>query len=432
MTRPSILVLSPVVPAPFGSGLAMRGAVFVEALARVGTVDVVIVPLFGPPPPGAMAWLETRARRVTSVDPAGRLDSHFQLVGRLMDSEGRAEAFARYGRPSLTARLPAPVFADVAAALAGRDYDLVHVARGYMAPLALALRLTDPRGEPPRRTLDADEDDGRLARRQAAERRRQSDGVGARFLELEAEAHTRLWRETLARFDRVWLSSSADVIELERSAPSAVLAVMENAAAMVPQRPPCRTPSRPTLLFVGALGYGPNHEALTWFLCRVWPRLARIAGLRLEIVGAAASDELKRLARRRGVRLHGFRADLAPFYRRASVVVAPLRAGAGTRIKIIEAAGRGVPVVATPLAAEALPLRGGRDIWLADTPEAFARAIGEALSHPAKRSRIARNARIALGHGHDRSGVVVRITTEVDALLSRRMADPDEAPALHS
>ena len=244
-------------------------------------------------------------------------------------------------------------------------------------------------------------------------------GHAARILDLEALAHQRIAEQTLSAFAKVWVSSRQDLKSLHRSAPHASLELAANSTTAGPPRP--RGDGRslhPTLLFVGALGYEPNDEAVTWFLRRVWPRLRHVAGLDFDIVGAAPSPALRRLARRPGVRLHGFQPDLAPFYRRATLVVAPLHTGAGTRIKIIEAAMHGVPVVATTLAAEGLPLHAGRHLWLADRPEDFARAILEALSHPRQRARFAHAARAAVLRGNDRNRIVVQIAVQASALAA--------------
>lgn len=421
MTRPAILVLAPTAPAATGSGPAMRAGAFVEALARVGRLDIVIVPLFGPPAAPALARLARLSERITVVDPRGRLDSHFALIARLSDPDAQAAAFARYGRPSLTAALTVEVAAEVAAATAGRTYDLVHVARSYLAPLALSLPLKADCGAPPSLTLDADEDDARLMSRRAAAQRRQGNHHAARILDLEALAHEQIAAKTLPAFAKVWVSSRQDLESLHRSAPEAAFELAANSATVGALRP--RNSGYPVsarLLFVGSLGYEANHEGVTWFLKRVWPRLKHVAGIELDIVGAAPAPALRRLARRRGIRLHGYKPDLAPFYSRATLVVAPLRTGAGTRIKIIEAATHGVPVVATTIAAEGLPLRAGRHIWLADRPEDFALAIVEALRHPQRRGRLARAARAAVLHGNDRSRIVARIAAQADALLTAR------------
>lgn len=70
--------------------------------------------------------------------------------------------------------------------------------------------------------------------------------------------------------------------------------------------------------------------------------------------------------------------DLAPYYARAACAVAPIRAGGGTRIKILEAVALGVPVVSTSLGAEGLEFRPGEHLLLADAPAAFAAACRQA------------------------------------------------------
>ena len=66
--------------------------------------------------------------------------------------------------------------------------------------------------------------------------------------------------------------------------------------------------------------------------------------------------------------------DVRPHLARAAVSVVPLRIGGGTRLKIFEAMAMGLPVVATRVGAEGLPLQDGREIMLADSPERFAAA----------------------------------------------------------
>jgi glycosyltransferase involved in cell wall biosynthesis len=78
---------------------------------------------------------------------------------------------------------------------------------------------------------------------------------------------------------------------------------------------------------------------------------------------------------------------------RAQVCVVPLRIGSGTRLKILESAAMGKPVVSTTLGAEGLVLQDGRDIILRDDPRAFADATADLLLHPEKRQSIAAAAR---------------------------------------
>jgi glycosyltransferase involved in cell wall biosynthesis len=153
-------------------------------------------------------------------------------------------------------------------------------------------------------------------------------------------------------------------------------------------------PASETILFVGDLSWPPNADAVAWFARSVWPLVReRRPRSRVEIVGREASRDLLRLADSRFV-FAGESDDTRPHWRDAAVGVVPLRAGGGTRLKILEAAACGVPVVSTSLGAEGLDLDAGREIRLADAPEDFARAICGLLEDPASAGRQAAAARV--------------------------------------
>src|SRR3979409_176040 len=99
-----------------------------------------------------------------------------------------------------------------------------------------------------------------------------------------------------------------------------------------------------------------------------------LAGARLVIVGRTPPPQVLGLAAR-DVIVAGNVPSVQPFLDGAFATAIPLRAGWGTRIKILEAWAAGVPVVATRIAAEGLPYRDGADLLLAEQPAAFARAL---------------------------------------------------------
>jgi len=131
-----------------------------------------------------------------------------------------------------------------------------------------------------------------------------------------------------------------------------------------------------TIVFVGTMGYAPNVDAVTWFVSRVWRRLQRVLRdrVRLVIVGSGPPASVSRLGRQRGIQVTGAVADIAPYYRDADMVIAPIRAGGGTRIKIIEAAAWGVPVVSTRFGAEGTTFLPGLDLLVAENEATFLRA----------------------------------------------------------
>ena len=97
-----------------------------------------------------------------------------------------------------------------------------------------------------------------------------------------------------------------------------------------------------------------------------------------------------------GVEVEDFVADVRPAYQRASVVVAPLLASAGTNIKIMEAMAMGKAVVSTPAGINGLDLNPGVDVLIANTGDEMAQAILDLLQDPARRQAMERQARLTV------------------------------------
>ena len=77
----------------------------------------------------------------------------------------------------------------------------------------------------------------------------------------------------------------------------------------------------------------------------------------------------------------GFVPDIRPIVQRASVFVAPIRVGSGTKIKVLNAMAQGKPVVATTIAAEGIDVTPEENILIADDPGEFAEKVGYLLNH---------------------------------------------------
>lgn len=140
-----------------------------------------------------------------------------------------------------------------------------------------------------------------------------------------------------------------------------------------------------TVLFFGSLSYHPNLDALAFLIQEVMPRLRRShPSARLAIVGPGGVSAIRHLPTE-GIVYRGEVPDIRREIERAAVVVAPLRIAGGTRLKILEAMAMARPVVATTIGAEGIEATAGRDILIANKPEALATAIGRLLDDPALR-----------------------------------------------
>jgi polysaccharide biosynthesis protein PslH len=136
--------------------------------------------------------------------------------------------------------------------------------------------------------------------------------------------------------------------------------------------------NRYRILFVGSMDYHPNTDAVLYFADEIWPALQRqLPSAVFTIVGRNPPEKVRALARRAAIEVTGTVPDVRPYYREASVAVVPLRMGAGTRLKILEAMAAGIPVVSTALGAEGLAVQPGVQLELAESASAFRSSITE-------------------------------------------------------
>jgi glycosyltransferase involved in cell wall biosynthesis len=144
------------------------------------------------------------------------------------------------------------------------------------------------------------------------------------------------------------------------------------------------------LLFLGAMGRPLNVEAAIHFYEKVLPAVvARRPEARFWVVGSDPPERLQALAENDPrVRVTGYVEDIGAAYREASVFVAPILVGGGIIAKILDAMAVGVPVVTTAYGNEGIEARDGREILVADGPEAFAARVIGLLEDPGLRRRI--------------------------------------------
>jgi glycosyltransferase involved in cell wall biosynthesis len=153
-----------------------------------------------------------------------------------------------------------------------------------------------------------------------------------------------------------------------------------------------RKPAAPVVVFVGAMDWEPNVDAMEYFCGEVWPLVrAQAPDAKLRIVGRNPGERTSQLASN-SVEITGRVPSVAEHLREASVVVVPLRIGGGTRLKIYEAMAAGKAVVSTSVGAEGLDVRHGRNIVLADSSQPFADAVATLLRDHSLRRRYERAA----------------------------------------
>ncbi|MGY1635492.1 glycosyltransferase [Geodermatophilus sp. SYSU D00742] len=193
------------------------------------------------------------------------------------------------------------------------------------------------------------------------------------------------WRAMRALQTAVVLSDKDEMLLRRRGGSARVLVVSPPLDSEdMPDRLEQHRSIEPRVLFVGALGRPENHDAATWFLSDIWPRIrSSVPEARFTLAGAGVRPSLvEEAARHDGVEVTGYVDTLGPYYRQASVVVAPLRMGAGVKLKCVTAMLWGVPVVATRVGAEGVD---GPGVFVAveDDARCLADAVVAVLRDPA-------------------------------------------------
>jgi glycosyltransferase involved in cell wall biosynthesis len=232
------------------------------------------------------------------------------------------------------------------------------------------------------------------------------------------------------------VASEFDRSKLLSACRSAAVAVIPNTASSFVA---VRKALDPVALFVGTAAYPPNREAVVWLLREIWPLVReQVPEARLLLAGEGMQQVASECPAK-GVEGLGFVADLASVYQRASIALCPIRRGAGTRIKIIEAAMNSRPIVSTVLGAEGLSFAPGTEIVLDDSPAGFARACVTLLLDPNLAAAIGEAARRRAEANYAPALVAERLAALCAGLIDRSgiagpvaVKFPDSAAAIET
>lgn len=353
MTRVVLLTLVPTRPAP--SGIGRRLAAVAEALA--GSFDLTVVSCL----PDSVAQDPIGMQHRSLVRPTGTTGAIAQMGTAL--ARRRPLTTAYYRRPSLRRQLKE--------ALCGLRPEVV-VTHGVGG--AVLLQGLFPAS---RTVLDlADAEHQRVGEIGAL--------MGWKGLpyRLDGPRMVAWFRRHLDDFAAVSGVSDADLDSYRALAPTAAFVLAPNGCAVPAHARP--DPGSRRLLFLGDLHYPPNSQGLAWFASEVLPHLPDVE---LRVVGRGDVPECPRLSHA------GFVDDLESEWHLATALVVPIRAGGGTRIKVLEAFAAGVPVVSTTLGADGLAADPDVHYLRADTPAEMRTALLRLVADAELRGTLAKAGR---------------------------------------
>jgi glycosyltransferase involved in cell wall biosynthesis len=234
----------------------------------------------------------------------------------------------------------------------------------------------------------------------------------------------RRWEPSYAgKFDRCLTMSDMDRKILLGANRRLCIDVIPNGADTGKLLPVKAIPGVPALLFVGSMSYPPCADGAVYFCRQVLPYIKKaIPEIRVWIVGTDPLPDVLQLAGD-GVHVTGYVKDVLPYYEQTAVSIVPLRAGGGTRLKILESMALGRPVVSTSIGCEGLDVIDGRHLLIADDPKSFADKTVRLLTDSVLFQHIATEARQLVVNRYDWD-IIAHQLMDIYSELVQRAARP--------
>ncbi len=157
------------------------------------------------------------------------------------------------------------------------------------------------------------------------------------------------------------------------------------------------------ILHIGTMYWPPNIDAVNWFVHEVYPLIhQQRPDVQFDVVGSRPPAELLALNDSGlGINVTGYVENITPYLQRAAVMVVPLLAGGGMRVKILNGLAEGIAIVSTTLGYEGIEVTPGWDILVGDSPEAFAAQVLRVLNDPDLNRQLAANGRRLVEQKYD-------------------------------
>ena len=197
-------------------------------------------------------------------------------------------------------------------------------------------------------------------------------------------------RDVCGKMDAVLVCSQEEADAFQSLMGSGRVVVAPNGVDCLRFRPRKNESEEPgSIVFVGSMGYFPNEDAAIYLCNEVLPKLRGLSPApKVYLVGKDPSPRVLQLHDGQRVIVTGAVEDVRPYLEKAALVVVPLRHGAGTRLKILEAFAMGKTVISTHKGAEGIPAADGTEILLASDPDGLAAHIISIWNSPELRCKI--------------------------------------------
>jgi glycosyltransferase involved in cell wall biosynthesis len=387
-----ILFLSQVLPFPLDAGPKMRSYFTLRHLSQKHEVTLV-------------TFLRS-TDRIEDIVHLGKLCYAVHPVpmrrSRWRDLKFLGQSLLRR-QPFLIIRDQVPAMTSRVRYLARAErFDAIHADQLWMAQYALAVRAVSTK---PKLLLDQHNAVHLIPNRLA---KSVANPIKRAFLGYEARLLAAYESEICHRFDHVvWVTEedrravaalpepksrshsgmASPLRGISGQPPSTVIPICVDPTQVIPV---VRDTSKKRITFLGGLHWPPNVEGILWFAKHVFPQVrAEIPEAILTVIGKNPPAGLEG----EGIEVTGYVSDPMPYLSETAAFIVPLQAGGGMRVKILDAWSWGLPVISTTIGAEGIETQPEQNILIADTPQAFGRAVVRVLREPGLAQQLAQGGR---------------------------------------
>lgn len=218
--------------------------------------------------------------------------------------------------------------------------------------------------------------------------------IKRRLFGIEGRRLARYEERLVEELDAVVLCTDRECETLRARSPAGRIESIPNGAAPPPQADLPTSRDSSELIFIGAMDYLANIDAVEFGAREIMPRvLERVPDAVFRIVGREPAPAVRALAKLDGVEVDGARTDLTPVLETAAVSLLPLRIARGIQNKALEAMGWQIPVVTAPAVASSMGAVPGEHLVTAKTAGEYSDAVVSLLEDGPRRARIGRAGR---------------------------------------
>jgi glycosyltransferase involved in cell wall biosynthesis len=244
-----------------------------------------------------------------------------------------------------------------------------------------------------------------------------STGIKKAYLRQLAARMTHYELKLWSTVDLIMPITAADAAIIEQASISTPIEIA-HFGITIPQVELSPAAGLSRIYHIGAMDWLPNQEAIRWFLTEVWPDLhAASPELTFHFAGRAMPPSFHQDLPE-GAFCAGEVPDAAAFARDKQILVVPLRAGSGVRIKTLEAMASGKLVISTDVGMQGVEVRDGQHYLSANNAAGFIRAAAWANKHPEEASTVIRNATQLIRTDYNAKEIMERITRRLQTLIT--------------